>query len=315
MSTATLASSPAQPAQPSVRGAATEKYPLPVRKNRPVGTLFFIIIHLIAIFGTPAYLYYQGFHAADWILFGVYYLGTGLAITVGYHRLFAHATFKTNPVLKFLLLFFGAATFEQSALKWSSQHRQHHQFTDTDRDPYNIKRGFWYAHVWWILGYKHKVNWDNVQDLKRDPMVMHQHKRISLWAVGGGMVLPMVIGFLIGRPLGAFVLTICLRLVLVLNAAFFINSFCHMFGSRPYDKSSSARDHWLGAIITNGEGYHNYHHRFPSDYRNGIKWHHWDPSKWMIRGLSYIGWTWDLRKAPDSAIQQALATAAAQPSE
>ncbi|HTL46713.1 MAG TPA: fatty acid desaturase [Verrucomicrobiae bacterium] len=279
-------------------------YPSPIRQTRWVGIIFFIVLHAVGLIGTPLYLIYHGASAAEWVLFGSFFALTSLAITVGYHRFFAHVCFKANPVIRFLLLFFGAATFEQSALKWASQHRQHHQFTDTDQDPYNIKRGFWYAHMNWILLYKHRVNYDNVKDLQKSKLVMNQHFYYSLWSVGAGIALPMLIGVLIGHPLGAFIMAVNLRLVLVIHSAFFINSWAHMFGTRNYDGTISARDNWFGVFLTNGEGYHNFHHRFPNDYRNGIRWYDWDPSKWLIFGLSKLNLTWDLKRTPDSLIRK-----------
>ncbi len=283
-------------------------YPPPQRETRWVGVFFFIVIHGIGLIGTPLYLSKYGSTTAEWILFWTYFICCSMAITVGYHRLFAHATYKTNALVKFLLLFFGAATFEQSALKWASQHRQHHQFTDTDKDPYNIKRGFWYAHAGWILFWKHRVNYDNASDLRKSKLVMSQHHQYSLWSVGAGIVIPMLIGYLIGRPLGVFVMTVNLRLILVMHSAFFINSYAHMFGSQGFDGHVSARDHWLGAVLTNGEGYHNFHHRFPNDYRNGIRWYHWDPSKWLIFTLSKLSITYNLKRTPESLIKAAFAS-------
>ncbi len=282
-------------------------YPLPEYQVRWVGIIFFIIIHSIGFIIAPLYIWRQGLSKAEWILFATYFSLTSLSITVGYHRLFSHVTYKTIAPIRFLLLFFGAATFEQSALKWSSQHRQHHQFTDTPQDPYDITKGFWYAHVGWILFYKHRVNYDNSPDLQASRLVMHQHNWYSLWSVGAGMIIPMAIGFVIGQPIGVFIVTICLRLSLVANSAFFINSYAHMVGSRPYDKTISARDHWLGAILTNGEGYHNFHHKFPNDYRNGIRWYQWDPSKWLIFVFNKIGMAWDIKRTPDYHIKAALA--------
>lgn len=215
--------------------------------------------------------------------------------TAGYHRLFAHATYRAKRSLRFILLFFGAASFEQSALKWASQHRQHHQFTDTDKDPHSTKKGLSYCHVGWIIFYKHRVNLDNVRDLQKDSLIMHQHRHYGWWSVSSGIALPMLIGFAIGRPLGAFVMAVCLRLFLVFNSAFLFNSYAHMVGKKNFDPDASARDHWLGAVITNGEGYHSFHHRFPGDYRNGYLWHHWDPTKWFIYALSCVGFTWGLR--------------------
>ena len=279
-----------------------DEYPLPKPKIRWLGLIFFAIIHLVGIIGTPLYIFYRGLSTAEIILFSFYFIATSMAITVGYHRLFAHTTFKTNSFVRFFLLFFGAATFEESALKWASQHRQHHLFTDTDHDPYGINKGFWHAHVGWILFWRHKTNYNNVNDLKRSKLIWNQHKWHALWSVGGGIVIPMVIACVIGKPLGGFIMAVCLRLVLVMHSAFFINSFAHTFGAKPFDHSQSARDHWLGALLTNGEGYHNFHHRFPNDYRNGIKWYHWDPTKWFIYSLSKLRLTWDLKKTPEQRI-------------
>lgn len=283
-------------------------YPPPVPKTRLTGIVFFIVIHLAAFVGSPLYIYYFGVTPAELALFLFFTGMTGMAITMGYHRLFAHTTYKTNNFIRFLLLFFGAATFEQSALKWSSQHRQHHIFTDTDQDPYNINKGFWYAHAGWILFWKHKVNYENVPDLKECPMVMHQHKWYTVWSFGAGVVLPFLLGCAIGRPLGAAVLLLALRMVIVIHSAFFINSFAHTFGTTPYDASISAKDNLIGAFLTNGEGYHNFHHRFPHDYRNGIKWYHWDPTKWCIAACSKLGWTWDLKETSKERIEAAQKT-------
>lgn len=283
-------------------------YPPPEPRTRPVGVLFFIGLHVFGFIGVPLYLWKFGATTAEWVLFWSFFVLTSLSITVGYHRLFAHITYKANAFVRFLLLFFGAATFEQSALKWASQHRQHHAFTDTDQDPYNIKRGFWYAHAGWILFYKHRVNYDNVPDLRKSKLVMHQHHYYTLWSFGAGIVLPMLIGVWIGHPLGAFLMAVSLRMVVVMHSAFFINSYAHMFGSRKFDDSISARDNWLGVFLTNGEGYHNFHHKFPSDYRNGIRWYDWDPSKWVIFALSKLGAAWDLKRTPESLIAAARAS-------
>ncbi len=279
-----------------------DSYPLPKLQWRWVGIVFFIIIHVIGLVGAPWYVLRYGVSPPELVLFLVWFLGSSLSITVGYHRLFAHATFKTNALVRFVLLFFGSATFEQSALKWAAQHRQHHQFTDTDNDPYNIKRGFWYAHVGWILFWKHRVNYDNVPDLRQSRLVMNQHHLYTVWSVGSGVLVPLAIGLAMGHVLGAFILAVNLRLVLVMHSAFFINSYAHMFGSKKFDAGISAGDHWLGAILTNGEGYHNYHHRFPNDYRNGIRWYHWDPSKWLIFSLSKLRLAWDLKRARASVL-------------
>ena len=205
---------------------------MPKRKVRWLGLVFFIFLHVVGIVGTPLYIYYRGITAPELVLFFVFCAATGISITMGYHRLFAHPTYKASPVVRFLFLLFGAATFEESALKWSSQHRQHHLFTDTEHDPYGVNQGFWHAHIGWIMFWRHRTNYNNVKDLRRSKLVAHQHDHHAWWSVGGGLVLPMLIAWWIGHPLGGFIMAVCLRIVVVLHSSFFINSFAHTFGKQ-----------------------------------------------------------------------------------
>lgn len=281
---------------------STADYSPPKRHTRWMAAIFMPVIALVGVIGTPLYIYNQGLAFSEAALFFFYLTATSLAITVGYHRRYSHTTFKTNRVIDFLLLFFGAATFQKSALRWASQHRQHHQFTDTDLDPHNSKRGFFYCHIGWIMFYKHDVNFANVKDLSKNKLVVHQHGYYDLWSVTAGLILPMLIGFWIGHPLGAFIMTFCLRVTLILNMAFFINSSAHMAGDKKFDPHVSAGDSWFWALLTNGEGYHNYHHKFPNDYRNGHRLSAWDPSKWFIYTLSRLGLAWDLKRTPPALL-------------
>ncbi len=279
-------------------------YSPPKRHTRWMAVIFMPVIALVGIVGTPIYIYYQGLTASEACLFFFYLIATSLAITVGYHRYLSHRVFKTNSVLHFLLLFFGAATFQKSALRWASQHRQHHQFTDTELDPHNSKRGFFFCHVGWIMFYKHAVNFKNVEDLTKSKLTQHQHDHYNLWSVTSGLALPMLLGFATGHPLGAFIMTFCLRTTLILNMAFFVNSSVHMNGDKGFDAHTSAGDNWFWALLTNGEGYHNFHHKFPNDYRSGHLWHHWDPSKWVIYLLARLGLVQDVKCIPTSKIQE-----------
>lgn len=258
--------------------------------------LFFAVTTLVAFIGGPLYISRYGIQPFTLWLTLFYIFATSMSITAGYHRLFSHVTYKANPALQFLFLFFGAAAYEQSALCWSSQHRTHHLYVDTDKDPYSIKKGFFYAHIGWLLFWEHPEHYENSKDLQKNRLVMHQHKYYHLWAAGSGIVTPMSIGFWYGDLLGAFIFAVCARLVLAHHATFAINSICHTFGKSTYDIYSTAKDHWLVAFITNGEGYHNFHHRFPSDYRNGVRWYQWDPTKWLIEILAKLGIARDLKK-------------------
>jgi stearoyl-CoA desaturase (delta-9 desaturase) len=297
---------PVKLAMPTIAGTVADDYPLPRPGVRWLGLVFFIVLHVVGIVGTPLYIYQRGITAGEVALFIFFCAATGMSITMGYHRLFAHPTYKASPVLRFVLLFFGAATFEESALKWSSQHRQHHRFTDTAHDPYGVNMGFWHAHIGWILFWRHTTNYGNVKDLKRSRLLSHQHDHHAWWSVGAGVVLPMLLAWWIGHPLGGFIMVVCLRIVVVLHSTFFVNSYAHTFGTRPFDPAQSARDNWISAILTNGEGFHNFHHRFPLDYRNGVRWYHWDPSKWVIYSLSRLGLARDLRRTSGRQIAEAV---------
>jgi len=275
------------------------------RKLIWINILFFSFTTLISLIGAPLYIYHFGLSLSEVLLFIFYTVATGLSITMGYHRLFAHRNYQTHPLITFLLLFFGAAAFEESALTWASQHRNHHQHVDTDKDPYSIKKGFWYAHMGWFLFWEHDINYQNVKDLRKNRLIMHQNQHYHFWVLIAGIVTPLLLGALSGHLIGAFLISVCLRQTLVSQTTFCINSFCHTFGKATFDIHASARDHWLMALVIYGEGYHNFHHRFPTDYRNGIHWYQWDPTKWTIAILKKLGLAWNLKRVSNFRILEA----------
>ena len=285
--------------------AAGKDCTIGVRYNRWPSILFLFGVSAAALIGCPLYLYFYGIHPATVVLTAVMGAGTLTAISAGYHRLYAHKAYQANAVFQFFMLALGAATFQQSALKWASLHRTHHHYTDTARDPYNIKKGFFYAHMGWILFYLRGIDYSNSKDLEAIPLVAHQHRHFQKWAVGFGVVMPVLIGALYGHALEALLFAVAARMALVFQMTFFINSFAHTFGTSGYGKDVSARDNWLCAILTGGEGYHSFHHRFPGDYRNGVRWFHWDPSKWLIWFSGRLGWAWALRRAAEAQILEA----------
>jgi len=273
---------------------------VPFRRVNWVASSFLIVTFLTAVVGTPLYLIRFGFDPFLIGLFLIYFMLTGLSITLGYHRLFAHRSFAATWPVRFMTLVFGACAFEDSALDWASDHRDHHKHTDTDDDPYDISKGFFWAHMGWIFFKLYPRQMNNVADLQKDPLVMWQHKYHRLVAVLVGFVLPALIGFVwngwVGA-LGGFLIAGVTRVVAVQHCTFLINSLCHTMGDRPYSTRTSARDSWLMALFTFGEGYHNYHHSFQHDYRNGVKKWQFDPTKWTIWCLSRLGLVSDLRRA------------------
>jgi len=280
-----------------------------IRKNVWTNIVFFGFTTLMTFTGLPLYIYHVGLSAADWALFGFMCVATMLATTFGYHRLFAHRSFGTHPFIKFLCLFFGAASFQSSALNWSSMHRDHHKYTDTDRDPYNIKHGFLFAQMGWFLFYDHVRDYNNARDLTKSRMFQHQHDHWLVWAIAAGWLLPLAIGAMTGHFWGAFFFGVCGRFFIIHQSVFCINSACHTLGKRTYNVNGSPTDSWICALLTNGEGYHSFHHRFPSDYRNGIRWYHWDPTKWITFLFQKVGLTWNLNCTPDHQILAARSLA------
>jgi stearoyl-CoA desaturase (delta-9 desaturase) len=271
--------------------------------------LMFVLTSVVAVTVVPWYGITHGYHASAWILFTLFLGANGMAITCGYHRLFAHCTYEAHPILKVAYLFFGAMALQNSALNWAAGHRVHHRFIDDpERDPYCARRGFWFSHIGWMLrSYPSgEPDFSAVRDLQRDPLVMWQHNHYLLVALSTNFGLPLLVGYLIGDVWGVFLLAGVLRLVVSHHFTFFINSLAHMWGSQPYTDENTARDNPVVALLTYGEGYHNFHHMFAHDYRNGLRWWQWDPSKWFISSMRVLGLTRNLKRVPWFRIQRAL---------
>lgn len=269
-------------------------------------SLFLTLTPLAAIAAIIAHVAYEGFNPWLLLVAFVFYWATGMSITVGYHRLFAHRSFEAHPIIEFLTLIFGAATFENSALKWCSDHRVHHTHVDTEQDPYNIKKGFFWAHMGWIMVRQEgPETYPMSADLRRNRLVMWQHRYYLPISVTVGILLPTLIGAMMGSPLGGLGIAALGRIVFVHHTTFFINSLCHMIGDRTFNDDHTARDSWLMAVFTFGEGYHNFHHSFQADYRNGVRWYHFDPGKWAIKSMSWVGLARKLKQVPDNVIKSA----------
>ena len=268
-------------------------------------SLFLAVINILSVVAVPLYVWHFGL---DWFqvgLFLFFYIATGLSITLGYHRLFSHLSFKAKLPVKLGTLVFGACAFENSALDWCSDHRKHHKFVDHEDDPYDISKGFFWAHIGWLFVKLTPETMSNVNDLKRDPLVMWQHRWCIPMAFIVGFGFPTLLGYFWNGwtgALGSFLIAGVFRVFLVQHCTFFINSLCHTVGKQPYSTSHTARDSAVMALFTFGEGYHNYHHEFQHDYRNGVKPTNFDPTKWTIWTLSKLGLVSDLRRVPDEKI-------------
>ncbi len=269
-----------------------------------VNITFIAAVHVAAV----AAVVYSALIGVGWVsvaLAVVWYWCSGLSITGGYHRLFSHRSYRSAAPLRAFYLLFGAAAFQNSAINWASDHRRHHAHTDEDEDPYDARQGLWWSHIGWVL-YKDPLrDYANVRDLFRDRLVALQHRYSLVLAPLMGWAVPAAIASAWGDALGGFLWVGCIRLVAQYHSTFSINSIAHRFGRQPYATSTSARDSGVVALVTLGEGYHNFHHRFPSDYRNGIGPLSFDPTKWVVGALSKMGATWDLKRVAPEAIERA----------
>jgi stearoyl-CoA desaturase (delta-9 desaturase) len=264
------------------------------------------LVHGAAIGGLALYLPLHGLSVAAAVI-GLVLTGlTIFSISAGYHRLFAHCSYEAHPALRLFLLIFGAGAFQNSVLVWASDHRRHHVRTDSDLDPYNAQQGFWHAHMGWIVRKPDPgIRALPVNDLRHDPLVAWQHRHYGWIGIGAGLILPTLLGLAFGDPIGGFIIGAAVRLLVCYHTTFAINSFAHLVGSQPYSDRSSARDSFFVALISMGEGYHNFHHAFPADYRNGVRGHHFDPTKWVLRVLEACGIARNLRRTSESALLRA----------
>jgi stearoyl-CoA desaturase (delta-9 desaturase) len=273
----------------------------------------------------------------------LYYFMTAFGITGGYHRLWSHRCYSARLPLRLLLAFTGAGAIQGSIRWWSANHRAHHRWTDTMKDPYSVMRGLLFSHIgWMVLNNDPKVKGrTDISDLDSDAIVVFQHKHYGKLLLFAAWIFPaMVAGLGWGDWWGGLVYAELIRACFVQQATFCVNSLAHWIGEQPFDDRRSPRDHVLTALVTMGEGYdialppylncllmlnryHNFHHEFPSDYRkshlrlvllyltnslgNAIIWYQYDPTKWLIWAMSIIPLfpqTYDLKTFRSNEIEK-----------
>jgi stearoyl-CoA desaturase (Delta-9 desaturase) len=251
----------------------------------------------------------------DLVALAVTYLLCGLGVTVGFHRLFTHRSFKTSPALRALLAALGSAAIEGPVIEWVANHRKHHRFSDKPGDPHSphvdhapgwrgALGGLFHAHVGWILGGEALADESHyAKDLLEDPVVRFIDRTFVLWVLAG-LALPFAIGLaLTGSTTGGLTALLwggAVRIFFLHHATFSINSLCHVFGHRRFATSDESRNlSWL-ALPTLGEAWHNNHHAFPTSARHGLRWWQLDPSGWLIGALERLGLVWDvIRVTPE----------------
>jgi stearoyl-CoA desaturase (Delta-9 desaturase) len=273
-----------------------------------------LVIYPLFIIGLALfYGYTYGLGLKELGFFLMAYYGATLSVGLGLHRLWAHGTYKTNKYVEFVLALFAAGTLQGPALVWSSDHHNHHAYTDKEKDPHtplkfsNRIKGFFWSHMGWML-YS-----TNLKHLERVTLTKLGHNKILRWqmkyywylAVFMNLILPAAIGYLIGFDLqttfAAYVF-IGLGRALQQQMTFCVNSVCHFFGSKKYANVTSGDIGWMFIFLL-GENWHNFHHAFGRDYRNGVKWYQFDVHKWLICAMEKVGLAYDLVRTPEVRIQ------------
>ena len=242
-----------------------------------------VLLHI----GALAALFVFNWHAAAVAIF-LYWMATGLGISMGYHRLLTHRSYKVPLFIEYFFAVCGALTLEGGPIFWVGTHRVHHQNSDQHGDPHSPRDGAWWAHVGWLLfgEAKHK---DTRLESKYAPDLTKY--RFYVWLDNYHWVPLVVLGavlFLIGG-LPMLLWGVCLRVVVGLHATWLVNSATHMWGSRRFATRDDSRNNWWVALITSGEGWHNNHHAHPTSARHGLAWYEFDLSWIQIRILEFLG--------------------------
>lgn len=268
--------------------------------------LFLVIYQVIFLASFPFFLFFGTIYPSTLFVTFLLYLLSGISITGGYHRLYAHKSYKVAPFFEYFILFFGTLATQGSVLRWAFEHRIHHAFVDTDEDPYSIKKGFWYAHFLWLFDAPKPLIPKVVPDLLDNKLLKFQDRYYVPLVIGVNAIVFLIAAFFLSDFVGAFFLVLWGRMFALHHSTWFINSLAHTFGNKPFSQEQSAVDNYILCFLTFGEGYHNYHHTFANDYRNGIRWYHFDPTKWAIWFLSKIGLASHLKRVDSAAIKKRM---------
>ncbi|KAJ7678161.1 delta 9-fatty acid desaturase protein [Mycena polygramma] len=284
--------------------ATEHKFP-PIEGVRWFNVAVLVLTPLISICG----LFLVPLDRRTVIFACAYYVFSMIGITAGFHRLWSHRSYNACFPLQVFLILGGISSVQGSCYWWARGHRSHHRWTDTEKDPYDSSRGLLWTHVGWIL-FKSKLRSGPVDssDLGKDPLVRWTHQHYFPLAAIFGYALPALIPTLWNDPWGGFCFSAAMRLTVAHHCTFAINSIAHYLGSTPYDDRLTPRDHFLSAILTMGEGYHNFHHQFPMDYRNAYLWYQYDPTKWFIAACKFLGLASNLRVFPGNEIAKGALT-------
>ncbi|ETE61469.1 hypothetical protein L345_12777, partial [Ophiophagus hannah] len=232
----------------------------------------------------------------------------GLGVTAGAHRLWSHRSYKATLPLRIFLAIINSMAFQNDIYEWARDHRVHHKFSETDADPHNAKRGFFFAHIGWLLVRKHpdvieKGQKLDLSDLKADQVVMFQRRHYKTSVVLICFVLPSFVPWYCWGETFLISFLLCiLRYTSTLNASWLVNSVAHMYGNRPYDRHINPRENHFVVFGALGEGFHNYHHTFPFDYSTSEYGWRWNFTTSFIDLMCFLGLASNCKKVAKGTI-------------
>ena len=275
------------PSPSSPAAGSAERY-------RLVETIPFVLAHLACLAAI-----WTGVHATDLIIAAGLYALRMFGVSAGYHRYFAHRSFKTSRAFAFFLGFLAQSSAQRGILWWAGNHRQHHRFSDTDNDVHSpVLRGFWHAHLGWFFTEKHRdTDLAAVPDLAEYPELVWLDRHTYLPAVLTGLVVWLMAGW------SGLVVGFLWSTVVLWHATFSINSLAHVVGRRRYVTGDHSRNNLWLALLTFGEGWHNNHHHYQSAARQGFRWYEIDVSYYLLKALAAAGLVWDLRSPPAPVVR------------
>jgi stearoyl-CoA desaturase (delta-9 desaturase) len=266
------------------------------------GIFWVLLSPLLALYG----LFVTPYHLNTIIFTAIFYFWAAVSLTGGYHRLFSHKTYSVNSFWKGVILGLSSSVMQGTVIVWARNHRAHHRYMDTEKDPYDATKGFWWSHEGWAIQQHRPENMSeiDISDLTSDPVVMFSHNYYGLLAVTTGVIFPTLFcGYFWGDYAGGFWLGGIVRIVVFLQCTFLINSLAHYTGHKDYNENITPVDNWLANLLTMGEGYHNFHHAFPYDYRGTDVLGRFDPARWIIDVMKALGIAKDVKRFPDELIE------------
>ncbi|XP_059046475.1 acyl-CoA Delta-9 desaturase-like [Achroia grisella] len=271
--------------------------------------ILFAYLHLAALYGGYLFLFH-----AKWqtdVFAYVLYVMSALGITAGAHRLWAHKSYKAKWPLRLILVAFNTLAFQDSAIDWSRDHRMHHKYSETDADPHNATRGFFFSHIGWLLVRKHpelkkKGKGLDLSDLFADPILRFQKKYYLILMPLVCFILPTLAPVYLWNETwsNAFFVATLFRYAFILNVTWLVNSAAHKWGQKPYDKNIKPVENMSVSLFALGEGFHNYHHTFPWDYKTAeLGNSRLNFTTHFINFFAKIGWAYDLKTVSEEIIQ------------